>query len=193
MLSEYRGSGYIALISTVVVLFCAGGCGGDTEELEQKILARDPSFQDQLDKRNDLRQQIALHRSSYEKKVNNIDGQIAALRERKKMEKRDFEMAVEKIRRRIEPVKREMRTALMDKQRRLEVARMQLKNVQRDIAEIEALIEKKDKLAFTREEINTWNDRLTSLVEKKSEIVSREQELRRDIETMKLKMKVMRL
>ena len=190
MLLIFRKQISVVMILTILPVFFILGCEKDTEELEQKILAHDPSFQDMLDQRNDLRKQMTLQRASYDKKVNNINSRIGALKDQKAMARQEYDMSCDKIKRQVEPTRRKMQTDLVDMKRRLEVARMQMRNVERDIKEIEALIDKKDTLAFTQEEIKTWNDRFTSLIEKKAEITSEEKKLQDDISVTKLKLRV---
>lgn len=184
---------FLFFVSMAFALSFLAGCRDNAKELESRILKDDPGFQDVLENRNDLREQIALQKAGYDKKVASYDSRIAALREQKALARSEYEASLDKVERQLEPVVRQLKAELVDMRRRLEMKSIQMRNIERDTKEIEALIDKKDTLAFTQEEIKTWNDRLAALVESKAEVSADEQKLKDDIKTTKLKIKVMQL
>ena len=179
----------------LVSLFCflPAGCKKDQADTEKRIVAYDPSFQKVLDIRNSLQQQLSTQRAAFLRKVRQIDSQINALKEEKSQAKKEYISSVEKIKRQIHPSKRQLQRDLMDLQRQHKRKSAEIKDLEKDINEISGLIKKKDELALTGEEIQTWNERLATLIGKKEELVVGREKIRSDIEMTKLKDKVLKL
>ncbi|MEA3489989.1 MAG: hypothetical protein U9R44_06610 [Candidatus Omnitrophota bacterium] len=181
-----------AIVSLLFLCLSSGGCLKERSEMEKEILAHDPFFKKTLDKRNSLRGQLDSRKSALVKNEQEIAAQITALREKKAQAKRVYAVSVERIKRQIDPEKRELERNLMELKRNYDLKKVELRNVNRDIEEIEALIRKKDKLTLTQEEVRTWNERLASLIRKKEIIISEKDKLRKETEITKLKLKVLK-
>ena len=181
------------VLAALVLSLSSSGCMKDRAELEKKILSHDPSFQKTLDKRDSLHKELEAEQAGFLKNVKEIDESISALKERKVQIKQEYSAKIDKIKRQMQPDKRRLERELMEAERKYRREKDDLGNIEKDIKEITSLLDKKDKLAFTQEEIQTWNDRLSYLVEKK-EIVSDEiDKLKNDIETTKLKIIVLKI
>ena len=183
----------ITCLSVCLLCLSAQGCGEDRAEFEKKIIARDPSFQKTLDNRNSLREQLDSQKAILLRKEKEISAQINALKEKKVSARKEYSQQVQKIKRQIQPKKRQLQRDLIDMARRYKHKKQQVRDIDRDINEINGLIKKKDALSLTQEEIRIWNDRLASLIEKKEGINAEKDKLEAGIETTKLKVKVLKL
>lgn len=183
----------MTVYSAILLCVAAQGCVKDIGEAEKKVAAYDPSFQKTLDNRDALRRQLESIRAEYLRNTDQIDSQMDALQERKAQVKRDYTAAAEQVKKQIDPEKRQLQRDLMEFQRQHKIKAIELENVERDIKEITALINKKEELDLTQEEIKTWNDRLASLMQKKEKLSSEKDRIRQDIDITKLKDKVLKL
>ena len=176
-------------------LFCLmfHGCVKDTAELEKKILVQDPSFQKALDNRNALRKEIRTPRTTYLREKRTIDSQIAALKEKKAAAGKEYSSSLERIKRQIHPMRRQLERDLLDMQRQYGRKKQAIRDIDRDINEINSLIKKKDDLDLTQEEVRTWNERLSALIEKKEALNLSAEQLQTSIETAKMKLDVLEL
>ena len=173
--------------------FSSSGCFEKREELEKEILAHDPSFQDTIDKRNAMEDELEATLLAYQRKVQEADEQIAALKEEKIIAKTEYTDQVDRIRRRLNPEKGALQSDLVDMKRSYKIKNIQVREIDRDIKEINSLINKEDKLSLTQEEMKTWNDRLSSLIEKKEEVAAERDKLQADVRATELKLKVIRV
>jgi len=184
------------MITAVLVLFpflSLQGCMENRAETEKKILAYDPSFRKSLDRRNELLKDLNFRQTSFMKSEQLIEDEINALKQKKTQEQKEYLSSVEKIERQIDPEKRNLRQDLAGMQRYYKRKKGELKDVDRDIKEINALVKKKDRLVLTPEEVRVWNERLSSLVKKKAETSSDVAKVKEEIEITKLKIKVLSL
>ena len=185
----------VPVITACVMLSCAllTGCNENQAEIEKKILAVDPTFQEVLDDRNALRGQLSALGTGLARDLRQSDDQIAALKKQKAVTKKEYAASIEKVKRQMYPQKRRMERELLDMQRNYTMKKQTIRDLDRDINEISALIEKEDKLSLTQEEVRSWNDRRAALVKKKEIINTDLEKMRIEIETTRMKIKVMRL
>jgi chromosome segregation ATPase len=179
------------LLSTLVLL--TQGCAEKREDRIKKILAHDPSFKSYLDKRDSLQKKMDSQKKAFIQDKMGIENQINVLREKQIGLKEEYTVSIGETKRQIQPEKRRMGQDMMEMKRDLALKKIELNGTLRDINEINSLIKKKDKLALTREEMQTWNDRLSSLVEKKATIMSEISKLEKEIEMTREKIKVLDL
>lgn len=181
----------------IIVLVVSGacllsqGCREDESEIEKKIIAYDSSFQEVLDRRNRLREELEKQEASYTRNQQDMDARIQALKEKKVLLKKEFASKEEGLTRQMHPEKRRLENDLVNLKRMYSRMNEDVRNVNRDIKEITSLIDKKEKLALTQEEIMTWNERLASLIKKKETINAEQEKLKNDIEITQLKIKVL--
>jgi len=174
----------------LVIILIFAGCSEPTAEMEKKILAYDPSFQKLLNKRNAVRGEADKQKAVFRAKKQVINNKIKVMQEEKTRLDKEYTSLEEKTMRQIQPGKRELRKALMELGYQYKQKAEALRSIDRDINEINSLINKKESLSLTQEEMRIWNDRLAALIEKK-EIQSLEKsKLKEEIEITKLKIKV---
>lgn len=169
------------------------GCAEKREDRIKEILAHDPSFKSYLDKRDSLQKKMDSQKKAFIQDKMEIEDQVNALREKQISLKEEYTMSIGETKRQLQPEKRRMGQDMMEMKRDLALKKIELNGALRDINEINSLIEKKDKLALTSEEMQTWNDRLSSLVEKKATIMSEISKLEKEIEITREKIKVLDL
>jgi chromosome segregation ATPase len=176
-----------------VLFLCLSGqgCGEGRLEAEKKILANDPSFQKVIDKRNALQEQLDLQKTAFLKRKEKINEKIKSLKEERKQAKREYSLKVEKIKRQVYPEKRRLQRDLMEIERHYKWKKDELREIEKDIKEISALMEEKDKLNLTREEIKTWNGKLDSLAKKKEMVTSERNKLQTEVKITKMKIEVL--
>ncbi len=183
-------------MNTTIIIFLVlflQGCGDRGVDIEKKVLAFDPSFQNAINVRNSLAEEISARQISYNEKEADFVERINVLNAKKETAKREYFASVEEIKRRLDPRKRSLRQELIDIERRYRNQKTELEYIDRDIKEISALIDKKDRLILTPEEIRSWNERLAVLIDKRSDITSKKEELKQEIEITKLKIKVLEI
>ena len=183
---------------TIVLVFVSGlllaqGCTENREEMEKEIVAHDSSFQSYIDKRISLQEKLTSEKNSFVQQKLEIEDEINSLKEKELLIKEEHIARIGEIKRQIQPEKRRLSQDLLEMKRKLGLKKIELKGVVRDINEINSLIKRKDKLALTSEEVRTWNDRLSSLIEKKAKISAEISSLDKEIEITRLKIKVMTL
>jgi hypothetical protein len=183
----------IALVLFCALVFSQQGCVEKREETLKNILAYDPSFQSVLDKRNSLQEKLNSQKTSLLRKEMEIGEGIIALKEKKALAKEEYASSVENIKRQMQPEKRRLKQDLLEINRRHRLKRVELSGIERDISEINSLIKKKDKLALTQEEMQTWNKRLSLLLKKKVFLESEVKKLKKEGEITKLKIGVLDL
>jgi len=168
------------------------------KEIEQGVLERDPAFQETLNQRDAVQKELDSERAVFQKKESEIGGQIDLLREQinifrqKKSELRALYFAtLDSIKRKIYPEKRVLEQSYAEKKRLLRRKAIEARDVERDIKEIKGLVDKKDRLSLTREEIEAWNKRYSSLMDHKSLADKEIAELEKEIETLGMKIRVL--
>ena len=114
-----------------------------------------------------------------------------ALKEKKVRSGQEYAAKAEQIKRQLHPEQRNLKRDLIEMQRCYGQKSEEVRHTERDIREINVLIKKKDKLALTQAEIQTWNDRLASLVKKWEMLSSEREKLRTEIGVTKMKIKVL--
>lgn len=183
------------LLALTLIFSCTflAGCFEEREEIEKEILTYDPSFQNTIDKRNTMEEELETALLVYQRKIQEVDEQVAALKEEKIIAKTEYTAQVERIKRRLNPEKGTLKSDLVDMTRSYKIKNIQVREIDKDIKEISSLIDKEDKLSLTQEEMKTWNDRLSSLIEKKEEVAGERDKLQADIHATELKLKVLRI
>jgi len=176
-----------------ILLVLCQGCRGNTEEAEKMILAHDPSFRVQLERRAQLQNELDSSKLEYIDSKAALDEKITAVNEKKKELKLAYRARSDEIKRRIDPERRRLEHELLETERDYKDAKRELKNTERDIKEIEDLMSKKDKLILTSEEIQAWNERLSSSLKKKSLLASEIDKLEEEVRITKLKLAVLKL
>ena len=171
--------------------FASFGCREDVGEIEKKIIANDPSFQKILGKRDSMIEELATQKTDYLSKRIQIDEEMNALKEKKSLMRATYGEEIERTKRRLNPEKRTLERDLMEAARNSKHIKSQVSDINSDIKEISDLIGKKDKLSLTQEEMKTWNDRLTALIEKKEDLTREKNKLDTDIEITKMKLKAL--
>jgi len=166
------------------------GCSTDTAREEKTILAHDPSFQKLLDKRNSLQNEADQKAELFRKKGQEIDGKMNVLRKEKERLNKEYLSVEEKITRQLQPEKRDLQKTLRELIYQHKQKSDAIRSVDGDIKEINALINKKESLSLTQEEMRIWNERLASLLEKKETAVKGKSEVKKEIEITRLKVKV---
>ena len=190
MVSRFTVLSAVLIISFSLLL---AGCREDRSEMEKRILLNDPSFQESLDKRNSIQNELDSQRAAYFNSKQNLEDEIAALNDKKREEYELHVSSIEKTKEQVQPERRTLRRSLLDMERVYTSRRQDLADTERDIKEINSLIQKKDTLELTQEEVRTWNKRLSALIEKKGKTGAEKQKLKIDIETTKLKLKVLKV
>ena len=179
-------------VSVMVLSFLSlAGCEGEVGETEKKILAQDPSFQKELEKRDSMIEELATHKTNYLAKRIQIDEEISTLKEEKSLIRTQYVEELDRTKRRLNPEKRNLERELLESERNYKRSSSELVNINSDIKEITDLISKKEKLALTQEEMKTWNDRLASLIGKKEKADAEREKFKTDVNITKMKLKVL--
>ena len=181
---------FVLMIFSVFSLF-SYGCSKDMKEAEKKIVEFDPTFKKNLEKRNSLRKMISDQEKLYSGQKSKIAEQIRLLKAKDGELSRQNVQNIENIRQQIEPERRQLRRAIIEKKREHEKVIEALADINKDIREINKLVEKKEDLSLTQEELSTWNDRLGSLMKRRTLKESERLDLEREISVAKMKLKVM--
>ncbi|MCK5450867.1 MAG: hypothetical protein KAI70_03790 [Candidatus Omnitrophica bacterium] len=169
------------------------GCLRSSSEIETIILEHDPDFKETLNKKDHLLTQLDSKRSAFLKKKAEINENIVSLKNDKVRLDKNYSREKQEIKRLIQPDRRKLERELIDAERSHKNSLAELGNINRDIKEISALVQKKDKLLLTSEEIRTWKDKLSSLTIKKEGVEKSKDEIRKQIEIIKLKLKVVKV
>ena len=107
--------------------------------------------------------------------------------------KREYLVGIEKVKLQGLPEKRQLERKLIESRRGLKTRKMETANILDDINEITALVEKKEDLALTQEEMQTWNQRLSALIDKKEKNQKEINSLKTEIEMIRLKISVINI
>lgn len=185
--------GVSAAVPLVLILFSVSGCMQDRLEMEKKILGHDASFQSTLKKRDLLNTELDSLKAAFVKVSMSIDAQIAILRDKKARARREYDASSEKIKLQFQPEIRKVERDVQDAERRYELKNVEMREVERDMNEVNYLMKKKDKLILTEEETKTWTTRFKELTEKKETISAELAKIREEMQIEKMKLKVMRL
>jgi hypothetical protein len=179
------------ILFVLVSLFLTQGCKEDLGEIENSVLSFDPSFRKVLNQRDRLQEDLSSNKAAYFKEIESIEGQMGILKERKIKAKLEHKDRDEEIKRQIQPEARRLKQEVLDKKREYKRKKNILDEVNRDIKDVSGLIDKKDTLVLTSEEVESWNKRLFTLDERKKEVEEEIVQLQRDIEISGLKLKVL--
>jgi hypothetical protein len=177
----------------IPVVFSFSGCSEDRLQTEKKILSYDASFQSVLKKRDLLDTELSSLKAAYIKVRDSIDAQIAVLRDKKARARREYDASIEKIKLQFQPEIRNVERDITEVQKRYELKNVEMREVEREMNEVNYLIKKKDKLILTEEETKTWTNRLSELTGKKSEIASELAKIKEQLAMEKMKLKVMNI
>lgn len=188
----------IAGVGLVFLAVLLAGCAEDHIAAEKEILAHDSSFQRSIDHRDSIQKELDSRRTSYIQKKKSIKNEIESLKEGIKdlnegetKVKAEYFDSLEKIKQRIYPMIRSLKQNLTDMQRLVKRKQIEMRDIDRDIGEIKALVKKKERLSISAEEIQTWNKRFSSLVERKGLIEKEVDRIKKDIWITRLKIKVL--
>ncbi|MFH1305284.1 MAG: hypothetical protein ABIH74_02635 [Candidatus Omnitrophota bacterium] len=183
----------MGVLSALAVGLLSQGCSEDRAALEKKILAHDSSFQRIVDKRDSLQQELASQEEAFSKRQQETSQAVEALKDRQRQEKKEHAVEMKATKRKLWPEKKRLEMDLLDMERRYKRVKENIRDIGRDIDEINTLMEKKNKLVLTPEEIQAWNERLNSLIKDEGDMVSEKDKLQTDISMTKLKIKVLGL
>jgi len=175
-----------------LVLFFTG-CAVDEGEATKKILAHDPSFQGWVNERTAIRKKLDSITSVYNEKRRKVEAQILVLKEQKSDIKVEYLGSVEKIKKQLDPANRKLKQKILDMRNRLKVKEIEAGNIEKDIGEVSALIEKQNRLDLTREEMQVWNKRRSALIRCKGKLEKEISDLKKDIEITELKIKILKI
>ncbi|MCK4852214.1 MAG: hypothetical protein KAS86_03780, partial [Candidatus Omnitrophica bacterium] len=117
-----------------------------------------------------------------------IDDRIAALKKKSSEIRSEYLDSIEKIKRQIYPRKRGLQQELEEARRRMEQKQIELRDIRKNIDEINSLINKKERLSLTGEEIRVWGERLASLAGRNGAVEKEIDKLKKEIEITGLKM-----
>jgi hypothetical protein len=182
-----KRSGMMALLVLCAACMFVSGCTSDQEASEKKILAHDPAFRSVLDTRDAMMKELDVRQAEFQRAVLGIDNQIAGLKDKKRQITGTHAVQTDKIKKRLDPEKRRMEKSLTDMRQVVERMNVEIRDLDGDIKEIQALIDKKDKLSLTQEEMGTWSDRMVSLIERKAETAKKRDRVKLEIEITELK------
>lgn len=169
------------------------GCSGEKKDIQQEVVSYDPSFQKVLDERDNIKKESLLREQEFRKKQQRIDEQIRFLEQKKRDARKEHLAQLQRISTELDPEVRQLKRDLIDLRRKYRSTAEALENIDRDIREITDLIDKKDQLLLTQEELSTWNSRLESLVQEKQKKRARAAKIKKDIEITGLKIKLLKI
>jgi len=181
------------IIFGAAALLIAGtltGCFQDRAKIEKSILEQDPNFQKMLDSRNFLQEGIESRYKVYQDKTKEIDAQIQMLKERKAQVRAIYLEFIAKLKRQFDAERKLLQQTLAEYRRQLTVKREEVRSVDKDIKEVSGIVRKKEKLELTREEVQVWQNKLSSLLERKSVLEREAGTIGRNIRITELKIKV---
>lgn len=192
-LTARYGACLLSIAAFLLMAVSIPGCGKDLQETEKTILEFDPSFKENLQKRNALRKQITMKKARFSGEKEKIDEQIYMLKARKEELLKQNAGAIENIKQQIEPERRQLQRDLIELKRKHDRISESLYQINKDTREITKLINKKEDLSLTQEELSTWNDRLSTLHKKRALKESEKVDLEKEISVTKMKLKVMKI
>ncbi|MFA6636954.1 MAG: hypothetical protein WCV56_07655 [Candidatus Omnitrophota bacterium] len=180
-----KRAGIFLLVSLLIA-----GCRGDIEELEKKVLERDPSFQSVLDEKAHMLKELEETRKKYSERKLLIEGQIAALRQEMERSRGEYTARVERTKKKLEPEITALKNEIKAKRRAMAVKNSELRAIEKNISEIKELVQKGKNLEMTQEEMRMWNERMTALLKKRESAVKERDKMIFDAETNELKIRV---
>ncbi|MFH1837191.1 MAG: hypothetical protein ABH862_03655 [Candidatus Omnitrophota bacterium] len=184
---------YLIFVLSAGICFLLQGCGKSIEDMDKMILEKDTSFRSVLDKRNDLKNEMELKRADFLKKDMEIEMEIGHLKKKREQLKREYTQKEEEGKLKLDPERRQLEKEIKILENEYKLKNVKLQDIERDIKEISSLMKKQEALFLTSEEIRTWNTRMSVLVKNKEEILTEVNESKKNIETMKMKIKVLRM
>jgi len=157
----------IARIFLIIILSASfAGCGGVSESKIKKILAKDPSFEEDLNKKKQIASKIAALKVSYRKETREASGKIRALKANLKSKKNNLNTAILSLGAEIRPNIRSLREALKKKRSEYDKKHKEFKDSLAKAENIRKLLEKKKDLSLSSDEVVVWNKRSRKLEEK---------------------------
>ncbi len=169
------------------------GCAENRAEIEKMVVAQDPSFQGMIEKMNSIRERINLDKQVFLQKKNEIEGRIQVLREEKKKLQMAYSAAIDRLKRQVHPEKMVLEKDLADLEVKYNIAKEALAHVEREIKDVKQLMDKKENIEMSREEMNAWKDRLGYLLKDKEGKILERDGLKRAVEVTKYKIKLLNL
>jgi uncharacterized coiled-coil DUF342 family protein len=163
------------------------------EEAEKKIVDYDPMFPKLLEKRDLIQNEISDIGAMYRKAANAIYIQIESLKKKREDLRVEYLQSVEAKKRQLIPDQQELRNKLIDLSARFRIKTNEMNDVKRDIGEVDNLMQKKNRLDFTKEEIQVWNKKHSILLEREASLGQDIAKLGEEIRILKLKIKVLKV
>lgn len=173
-------------------LLCLQGCGPDLEEIQEKVLERDPSFKEVIDERSSMDAEVERARREYEERKLALERKISDIRQDLNRSRGEYLERVERIKRRLDPQITSLENEIRDMRRRLSLREAEIKAFEKSIKDIEDLVDRGRSLEMTQEEMRMWNERMRTLVREREEAVKDRDALIQQIETAGMKIRIMR-
>jgi len=187
------GHKYALAAGLAVLLLFLQGCSIDPEEARKQVIAYDPSFRDVLREKDAIIKKLEEKKSDFDKKTSEIDAGIAALKNNKSMIRAEYDKSVDALKKQLDPRKRTLQLELVDLKRKMKRKIREENDIKKDIAEVNSLVEKKDQLDLTREEISAWNRRLATLTGRAGETGKAIAGMKEELRIKKLKLKLLKI
>ncbi|MBF0216214.1 MAG: hypothetical protein HQL30_04380 [Candidatus Omnitrophica bacterium] len=162
------------------------------EEAEKKIVDYDPLFAKLLEKRDLIQNEISDIGALYRKAANAIYIQIESLKKKREDLRVEYLQALEAKKQQLVPDQQELRNKLIDISARFKIKTNEMNDVKRDISEVDNLMQKKNRLDFTKEEIQVWNKKHSILLEREATLGQELTKLGEEIGMLRLKIKVLK-
>ncbi|MFH1846897.1 MAG: hypothetical protein ABH869_05015 [Candidatus Omnitrophota bacterium] len=178
-------------ILVLCILFAAGGCRTeDLTETEKKVLEKDPHFRKVLDKRNDIREKTDTETALFLEKKKKVQDEIKVLEEEKQRLESEYKLTARVLKKQLQPEKDQLRCELLEKKQEYNEKQRNIRNISSDINEIDKLLKKKGALELSKEEIRSWNERLSALVSQKKDAEFEKDKIKKEMEIFKGKLKL---
>ncbi|MDD5634963.1 MAG: hypothetical protein PHW46_06780 [Candidatus Omnitrophica bacterium] len=181
----------INLLVVSVSLLCLQGCFENEAELEKKILDYDPSYQSVLDQRNVLRNELSVLQSIFQGGKKEIEDKINILKYRRSKLIKEYTVKSDKLKKQIVPKKKELSLMLGEMRKSYSEKSREISLAEKSIKEMSTLMGKKETLSLTHEELQSWKDKKSLLIENKQKLYSEKSKLEKEMKIIKLKIKVL--
>ncbi|NQT33420.1 MAG: hypothetical protein HQ594_07100, partial [Candidatus Omnitrophica bacterium] len=122
-----------AIAVFLLIPFLFQGCGQKPEEIEEKILVHDPSFQDTLDARDSLRSELNAQKMDFLNKEQKLNDEIRDIKKKKTKLSNEYTLRVGKIKEQIQPKKQQLKEELLTLKRRYALQKEKIKQADNDI------------------------------------------------------------
>lgn len=184
---------FTLFIAVLFLSLFSQGCTQDRAVVDKKIIAHDPSFAKVLEERNVLEKKLFAQKTIFLKEKAQIDNTINSLRQEKLELKGEYSEQVERVRQQLDSTRLILRESLARFRQVYRVKKQEISDINDDIKEVNGLVSKKDKLSLTQEEMQTWNTRFSSLIERREKAFTEKNNIEKEIEITKLKMEALKM